>query len=163
MSKIFLITIMIAACLYVGLFLGLKRALVNKFDMKINEGIVQSKKKTHFYTIKGGRHDYLEFTLENYDERIAISYISQSQAENDSTYNIIKIGEKYKFYIDKSYPNSNGISCGINFIEDKGILIFKKSHTFELLFGLFFTLLSILITILGIRKIKLKTPANKLS
>ncbi len=140
-------------CLFTGIML-LSRATRAKTDLKIIEGKVIDKNKTYSTSIKGVHFYYLEFKLENKLEKLAIGYSSESQSINDSTYYKIETGKNYKFFVDKSYPNSDGTNYGINYIERNNKIIFSKDHKIELYFSVLLILTSIVFIIFGIKKLK---------
>jgi hypothetical protein len=145
MSKTFRV-IGLTFFLSIGFFTGvlnISRANVKKSNLAIIEGKVIDKKIAFSTSLKGGRSYQLEFQLQNTPERIAISFPSKNQAYADSTINLIDTGKTYKFYLDKTFPTSNGLNCGIDKIEFNNVEIFSKSHKLEMYGGIFFILLSI--------------------
>ncbi len=148
---IFLLFMMI--CLVTGLLL-LSRATKSKTDLNIIDGKVICKNKKYSTSARGGRFYYLEFELENNPEKFAIGYISESQANNDLTYDKIEIGKNYKFYIDGSFPNSNGTNYGIDYIENNHKIVFSKNHKMEFFFSIVLTLISGFSILFVIRKLK---------
>ena len=149
-----IIGVLFMAFLLFGGILFLSRATRTKNDLKIIDGKVIYKNKTYSTSIKSGRFYYLEFTLENKSENLAIGYSSEKQSINDSTYYKIEIGKNYRFFVDKSFPNSDGTNYGIDYIENSNKIIFSKDPTMELYFSISLILISIIFIILGIRKLK---------
>ena len=119
------------------------RASVKTSDLAVIEDKVIGKKIAYSTSLKGNRSYHLEFQLENTPERIAISFLSKNQAYKDSTIYLIDTGKTYKFYLDKTFPTSEGVNNGIDKIEFNNVEVFNKPHKFELYVGLFFILLSI--------------------
>ena len=150
----------ISAAIWAGR-LGIVRAIVNKSDLRIVEGKVVSKRI--YYSPSGrtnqGRTYHVEFELENMQERIAINFPTNRQAYQDSTLYKVDSGKIYKFYLDKSYPTflnkPHGtpyyLNTGIDIIEHNSGEIFSKSHSFELGAGIFFILLSTVVTFFAVK------------
>ncbi len=133
------------APLVVGLFL-IHRGTINKTDMKVVTGKVISKSITSSYSYKGGRHFFLTFGIDNLPYKIAISYATEHQAKTDSAVNLIDIGKAYTFYLDPTYPINNGQNNGIDVIDDNGADIYKASYKTNLYAGIFFIVLSLILT-----------------
>ena len=140
--KIIIIIIFFSIPFFIGV-LNIVRATVETSDLTVIKDKVLDKKIGFATSLKGKRSYHLEFKLENIRERIAISYVSKKQAYSDSTLYLVDTGKTYKFYLDKTFPTSNGLNCGINKIEFNNIELFSKSHKLELYVGIFFILLSI--------------------
>ncbi len=150
----------ISAALWAGR-LCIVRAIVSKSDLRIVEDKVVSKRI--YYSPSGrtnqGRNYHVEFELENRQERIAINFPTNRQAHQDSTIYKIDTGKIYKFYLDKTYPTflnkaaepSYYLNKGIDLIEDNSGEIFSKSHNFELGAGIFFMLLSVVVTFFAVK------------
>jgi hypothetical protein len=148
--RIIALVFFLSISFFVGV-LNIIRANEKTSDLAIIQDKVLDKKIDYTTSLKGGRAYYLEFKLENTPERIAVSYVSKKQAYSDSTIYLIDIGKTYKFYLDKTFPISNGLNCGIDKIELNNVEIFSKSHKSELYGGIFFILLSISLGFISIK------------
>lgn len=124
----------------IGLFM-IHRETIKKSDMAVLTGKVLSKNIISIYSFKGGRHYFLIFEIENQQNKIAINYPTESQAKNDSAYNLVDTGRTYKFYLDPSYPTKDSFNCGIDVIDYEGVEIYRASTTANLYAGVFFILL----------------------
>jgi hypothetical protein len=145
MSKTFRIIVLVFFLLIsflVGV-LNILRANVKSSDLVIIQDKVLDKKIGYTTSLKGRRSYHLEFKLENRPVKIAVSYDSKNKAYSDSTLYLVDIGKTYKFYLDKTFPTSNGLNCGIDKIEYNNVEVFSKSHKLELYGGIFFILLSL--------------------
>ena len=145
MSKTFRIIVLVFFLLIsflVGV-LNILRANVKSSDLVIIQDKVLDKKIGYTTSLKGRRSYHLEFKLENRPAKIAVSYDSKNKAYSDSTFYLVDIGKTYKFYLDKTFPTSNGLNCGIDKIEYNNVEVFSKSHKLELYGGIFFILLSL--------------------
>jgi hypothetical protein len=141
--RIIFLALFLLACLGVGVMLVVRGAH-NKSNSIVLDGKVVDKKLDRYISgdIRRYVHYRLEFKLEGKEERIAISYFSRKEAYSDSTIYLVDTGKIYRFYLDKTYPTSDGINNGINRIEFNNKEIFKKNNI-ELYIGIFFILLSI--------------------
>jgi len=157
-NLIFALLLMVM-CLITGLMF-LNRATKSKTDLNIIDGKVICKNKKYSTSIKGGKFYYLEFELENNPEKLAIGYISESQANNDLTFDKIEIGRNYKFFIDKSFPNSDGTNYGIDYIENNNKIVFSKNHKTELFFSALLILTSGISIFFVIKKLNKTTTKS---
>ena len=105
--------------------------------------MVINKKIESTTTSKGDRRYSLIFTIDQSFKRIGWLLGTKEQAAKNEIINFIDTSKVYKFYIDPTITINNGIQLGIRQIDDNGKIIFKESNTFNLLGGIFFTLMSI--------------------
>lgn len=148
--RIILLAFLLSGSFFVGV-LDIIRANEKTSDLLIIQDKVLDKKIAYTTSLKGRQSYHLEFKLENTPERIAVSYISKNQAYSDSTLYLIDTGKTYKFYLDKTFPTSNGLNCGIDKIEFNNVEVFSKPHKFELYGGVFFILLPIGLAFLSLK------------
>ncbi len=139
--RIISLVFFLSAGVYAGV-LNINRATINKSELAVIEGKVVEKKISRSKSLKY-RSYHLEFQLANRQTKIGIAFTSKKQAYTDSTYYLIDTGKTYKFYLDKTFPTSDGLNNGIDKIEFNNVEVFNKSHKFELYGGVFFILLSI--------------------
>ena len=111
--------------------------------MIVIESMVINKKIESTTTSKGDRRYSLIFTIDQSFKRIGLLLGTKEQAAKNEIINLIDTSKFYKFYIDPTITINNGIQLGIRQIDDNGKIIFKESNTFNLLGGIFFTLMSI--------------------
>lgn len=140
-KKLFGLIVMI--CVFCVGVLCLYRALLTTAHMNIMYGKVINKEISYRTSAKSGNAYCLAFTIENDSRKIAINLGTKSQAKNDSTINLIEIGNIYKFYLDPSVPTRNNVNWGINRIDYNDKQIFKSSIKLNLFFGILFCLMSI--------------------
>ena len=147
--RIIVLIFFLSAGLYEGV-LNVTRATTNKSKLSVIEGKVIDMKISESKSLKF--HSYhLEFQLADRQTKIGIAFTSKRQAYTDSTYYRIDTGKTYKFYLDKTFPTSDGLNNGIDKIEFNNVVIFNNSHKFELYGGLFFILLSIGLAFVSIK------------
>ena len=137
----------------VGLFL-IHRGTVDKSKMTALTGKVLSKDITSIHSFKGGQHYFLVFRLENFPNKIAINYATESQAKSDSAINLVDTGKTYTFYLDQTYPTNNNQNNGIDIIERDGLEIYKSSNKANLYGGIFFIALGLILFFLIIKSKK---------
>jgi hypothetical protein len=73
---------------------------------------------------------HLVFTIDSPVRNIEIYYSTQTEAAQDSTINILKLGESYTFYINSSDLRS------INAIDNDGRPVYRKPKEYQIFMGL---------------------------
>ncbi|HMG82993.1 MAG TPA: hypothetical protein VK559_08150 [Ferruginibacter sp.] len=138
---IFAIYFFVLTC--VGILCVYRSTLILK-DLTPIEGIVINKNIAYVHSGKGGNY-LLEFGLQGNDYIVAIStgYSNINEAESDSTFNKIKLGEVYTFYIDPTIATTSNTYSSVKQIYKDEQCIFKFDSKRDLYGGLGIILLSI--------------------
>ena len=113
--------------------LGLFRANLDVSKMRIIEGRVVEKKIN--YIQLRGRTYFLEFRLQDKEERIAINLGSKNHANKDSAFFLIYTDVNYKFYLDPTVPTTRGVNPGIRRIDFGTKKIYQTSNKSDLYGG----------------------------
>jgi hypothetical protein len=131
----------------------IRRSLVEKSKMTVIKGKVISKELTHYYSgyYRKNRHEILLFEIESIHDKIAINFFSENEAKNDTAFSKVDTGKVYQFYLDPSYPSVNSRNSGVSIIDYEGIEVYRKNNSINLYAGIFFVLLGVALTYLGIK------------
>lgn len=114
-------------------------------DLLEIEGVLLSKKIEAISSYKGNSRYGLVFELEDVEEKYGIYLGTAGQIENNNDLiRLIDTGKTYKLLVDPTVSSRNEIKLAVREIYLNGKQIFKESNRFELFFGIFLTLLSII-------------------
>lgn len=144
----------IIAVLFGGLLM-LYRYSLNSSNLTRVDGKILTKKRESVSTHKGSKRYGLIFEIENAEDKYGMYIGTANHIENtNNLFRLIDTGKIYTLLIDPTVSSRNGLRLGVREIYFDGKLIFKESNRFELVVGIFFTLL-------GISGLIVLTRANK--
>jgi hypothetical protein len=146
----FLATLIIVGSFGFGVFL-FYRGIVPYKVMEKFTGNIQSTEIVKVHGTKSPSYQ-LVIKINSLHYRLGVHYSSESQAYKSKLIDSLKIDSLYAFYVNPTYPISNGLNSGVSKIESSDKIMFEQSESMDLVLGGFLALFG-LIGLIFIRKV----------
>ena len=123
--------------------LSLYRVLISSNNLiKINAKVLAKKIEVVSKHNKSNRFG-LTFKVDNFKDKLGIYIGTKDQSSSNQIFNLVDTNKVYTFLVDPTVSTENGINLGVREIKMDGINIYKESQKFNLVLGIFFTLLGV--------------------